>query len=254
VKRLIVAALFLTACAGQTSIGEPGAPPPTAAAADQAGNRLEALSPRGDESCTHDSVWCLDASGLITYSRDGTQRATTDAVDEAEERAVWPFAIRYGETAIVGITFRRSEGYSGGGATQDVITLYQVNASSRDATPVLSLPLYGSASIRACFDQEDRRARREACADEYAFAGALSLDATNANGRPRLVFTTEAATYPGRRSRMEDSTTAPPLQQSDLRWVRDDACSYRRVLAWAPGANAYAPDQPLPECSDYFTQ
>lgn len=253
-KRLIAAALLLAACsAPQQPRGETALPPQTTAATDQAGTRLEALVARGDESCTDDGAWCVNAGRVFTYGRDNTQRAASDTPD-LEEHEVWPFAVRFGETALLGVIAYYSDMYSGGGAQERVLTLYQVNASSRAAAPVLSVPVAGAASIRACFDEGDARARREACSDEYTFSGTLALDPTNADGRPRLVFTTEAATYPGARSRMEDSTQAPPLQQSDLVWTRDERCSYRRVLSWSDGAGAFAPDQPLPECPDYFTQ
>lgn len=93
-------------------------------------------------------------------------------------------------------------------------------------------------------------ARHGVCLDRYRFAAALALDENVSEGPPRLVLTTQAWTFPGRRSRTEDSAQAPPLSARDLVWARDDACSFRRVANRQGGA--YVWDAPLPACADYL--
>ncbi|WP_395645684.1 hypothetical protein [Terricaulis sp.] len=256
--RALALALVLAACTTMAD-DEPSnghaAAPPTVAASDRGGNRLEVLEHRNGRSCTPDNAWCVAPSGEFFNMRNGGSTVVTGATREEETQSTWPFAIRRANGhVIMGIVFTTSEMYSGGGATASVITLYDIASGQDAATPVVSLPYGGSASIRACFDEEDRRARREACSDEYEMSGSINLDATSTGAWPRLIFTTDAWTYPGRVSRSEDSTQAPPLTRADLVWAHDEACTYRRVLTYAPGAEGYAPDAPLPECSDYLTQ
>jgi hypothetical protein len=54
-------------------------------------------------------------------------------------------------------------------------------------------------------------------------------------------LTAQARTFPGRRSRLEDSTAAPRLRRSDLVWAPDPACSSRRIVAFDPAAGRYLP-------------
>lgn len=252
-KRALVLALLVAACATPGPRNDPGVPPPTVAAADAAGNQLEALVPRNGRLCTAAGAWCVAPTGEFFNMSDGSSVAIEDHANDAETQAVWPWAIhRANGHVILGMTFQKSDMYSGGGATMGVLTLYDVAPGADAATPVATLPDMGTASIRACFDEQDRRARRDACADEYEMAGSINLDASYAGPWPRLVLTTEAWTFPGHVSRTEDSTKAPPLTSADLIWVRDETCSYRRVLTF--GSEGYAPDTPLPECSDYATQ
>ena len=96
------------------------------------------------------------------------------------------------------------------------------------------------------------RRRRNACSDQYEFAGTLTLDPATRAGRPHFLFSARARTYPGRRALDSDSTTAPPLRPSDLHWAVDPACTYRRSLAPGAGDAGYTPDRPLPDCADYF--
>jgi hypothetical protein len=109
----------------------------------------------------------------------------------------------------------------------------------------------GQADIRACFSQADTAARRDACSDQYNFSGTLAIDPTVTSGAPHFVLSTEATTFPGKRSRSEDSTQAPPLTTADLTTVTDATCTYRRVFA-PNAAGVYAPDSPLPACGDYL--
>jgi len=146
--------------------------------------------------------------------------------------------------------------YSGGSAGMTWLTLYAVSNTDADVTPVFSVLLAGSAMIRACFDEDDMRERFEACHDEYAFAGSINLATYTQNGAPILIYEARASTYPGVRSRTTDTTESPLRSAADLVWVRDDTCTFQRTFERSPNsiAEAYAPDQPVPECSDYQTQ
>ena len=111
----------------------------------------------------------------------------------------------------------------------------------------MTVPTDAAIDIRACFSRADTRARHDACSDQYNFTGRLSVD--NSASPAKLVLVTEATTYPGHLSRNEDNTHA--LAASDLKTVRDETCSYRRVFTRGPNG-AYTPDQALPACEDYL--
>jgi hypothetical protein len=222
--------------------------------ADEAGNRMEALALSEDQTrwCSADGVWCVRA-GETPHVVHGDRSITLPSIDAAET-AVWPVIIRFAndESALVGLARTAHQMYSGGGGDATHVALFEVaDDAGVAAREALTLPTSGSVSIRACFDPEDEQARRGACLDEYKFESRATIDETVNSGAPRIVLETAASTYPGRRSRQEDSTEAPPLQESDLSWTGDETCSYRRVFT--RGADgAYAPDQPLPECADYL--
>lgn len=261
-KRLMIAAALLAcACTPPAADAPEGATPHEGVSlpmADAAGNRMEALSEQNGRWCTSDGAWCA----VLGESEFALMRGEQDvgvvprpAIDSHESLAVWPVIAREArdEGAIVGLTRSRNEMYSGGGGNTSYITLYQVQAGSLNAPEVLTFQSGGSFSIRACFDEDDRQARRDACSDEYIFGGDLALDEANASGPPRLVLQTTATTYPGRRSRLSsDSTTEAPLQESDLVTAADPDCSYRRVLTF--NGTAYEYDTPPPACEDYQTQ
>lgn len=254
-RGLLIAAL-VAGCAASETTSAPPAPPPTIATTDRAGNRLEPLAPCGEALCTADGGWRIDASGA-TYRGDGSVRSFGDEGQSAENRGVWPFVVFVGgapQHALFGVTTTTSEVYSGGSAEATVLTLYEVVAHNRDADPLLGVRLSGSAMIRACFNEADMRARREACHDEYAYAATLNLDPGAATGHPRFLYAAEAASYPGRVSRTEESTQAPALRGGDLVWARDEACSFRRTMVLSEEGNGYMPNEPMPDCSDYFTQ
>ncbi|HVY84204.1 MAG TPA: hypothetical protein VG943_03665 [Caulobacterales bacterium] len=248
-KRIVVAlALALAACA------PPQAPAP----------RIEEFVTPPQHStfalCTSDAAWCVkktdDVDGFI-YSFHGRDVATIR--DEEGEHSLWKI-VRMpradgAEDALVGDTNTEHAAYSGGGGSATHVTLYALSSSAPAHTPpraVLTFPLSAALDIRACFSEDDAQARRDACSDQYNFTGDLALDTSTPSAPPRLVLTTEATTYPGRRSRSEDSSAAPPLGPDDLKTVRDERCSYRRVFT-ANAQGIYMPDQPLPDCSDYLS-
>lgn len=229
--------------------------------------RLEALNQSAaGEFCTDDGAWCVvaAANGPIEVRRaaggEAQLAATIAPSDAMSEHGVWPSIIRQGdrggaETVIVGVTQTQNQMYSGGGGEATHVALYRLTSESNgasNAAPVFVAPLSGEISIRACFSPEDETARRGACLDEYSFSGTLAVDDASRAAPANLILTTEASTYPGRRSRTEDSRAAPPLGQSDLVRARDETCSYRRVLTFNAGSGVYEPDQPLPACPDYL--
>ena len=63
---------------------------------------------------------------------------------------------------------------------------------------------------------------------------------------------TIATTYPGRRSRSEDSREGRPLRQQDLAYWRDPVCSYTRRYRFDAAAGRYLPESPVPACDDYL--
>lgn len=257
---MIGAALFACACA-------PPAPPASAPeqemSRDGAGNRLEALA-GAERACTQDAAWCVvtDPAGTrVLFNANGAEREiATFASVEGEQRETWPFIVRQpgtegGESVLIGLQRTEHQMYSGGGASVTFVTLYALSSGTAIgalAAPVLTAPTSASVTIRACFSEADVAARRDACADEYNFAGEFSLDTENSIGPPRLVLTTVATSYPGRRSRTSDSTTEPPLEAADLVAVRDESCSYRRVASFDTTVNAYVFEQALPPCTDYL--
>ncbi|MBX3511124.1 MAG: hypothetical protein KF700_07980 [Hyphomonadaceae bacterium] len=245
-KRFAIAFVLLAAACGQR---EPAEAPVAEAEIvfDAAGNRMTELQQGPNGQCTIDGAWCVNIS-------DGAARVThasaAIAIPVADEAAagVWPHIILSGETTLIGVTTEVTTPYSGGGGQATHVTLYEI--ANGAARPVLTAPLAGALTIRACFSDEDVQARFEACADEYSFAGDLALDRENTDAAPRLVLTTEASTYPGRRNRAEDSSVNPPRSAADLvRW-RDEGCSYRRVARRE--GTSYVWDAPLPACTDYL--
>lgn len=254
-KRAMVAAAFLAACAtAPAGPGDPSMPPPTVAASDRAGNRLEALVVDGDRFCTASRSWCLTGDS-ITYMADGSLR--TPEVFEEGERAVWPFVVFVGgreDHVLLGITSTRREMFSGGGARATFLTLYEVAGWIPAAVdPLFGAQIGADVMIRACFSEEDARARQHACYDLYLFGATLNLDPSVTEGHPRFVYVSEALSYPGRISRDDDNTDRP-LRAADLVWARDETCSYRRVFTLVPEAEGYVADAELPACTDYRLQ
>ena len=254
-----------------------GAPAP--GGTDLAGNALEPLTAppaTGPDKaatgplCSADHRWCatIDTAGpaLVVQAgapgRHGEGRFTLPAAGDDQSYTLWPNIVLYGPeaaskgvTIIVGVQSERRTMYSGGEAATSELTLYRFvfdGAKDPDIREVLSTPISGSKMIRACFSQRDDDRRRGACHDQYDFDGALALDPTTRAGPPEFTFTTLATSFPGRRTLDSDSTTQPPLRQSDLKTVRDPVCSYRRAIRFDPARQLYAFDQPPPACSDYL--
>lgn len=250
-KRLLIAAAIacLAACSPPVAPEEAHNGPPsldgvTLPIADQAGNRMEALTQNDTRWCTSDSVWCIDGASVTA-----SFMPTGPAIALPAGGEVWPVIVRSGESALVGIITTDSQMYSGGGGSAQMLTLYEV--AEGVAREALRLPYSGRATIRACFDENDEATRAGACHDEYSFVTRISMDETVASGSPVLTLQTAAGSYPGPLTRMEDSTTRGALTEADLVWAQNAECTFSRT--YTRGADGlYAPDQPLPGCPDYL--
>lgn len=244
----------------------------TASVQDLAGNRLEAFDarpPQGPEGapplhCTADRSWCAEISRdvdqnistLHVFAGTPTGQPPAATFDLANsggdgDYALWPSIVRVAGShpgVLVGVEHHVSTSYSGGGGGATQLELVQVTGDT--ALSVLATPISGSVLIRACFGQRDFWLRRGACHDEYSFSGELTLDPTTAVGPPRLVLQTRATTFPAGALRAGDAARGR-LRPRDLVTVPDPACSYRRIFAVDAASNAYAPNSPLPDCSDY---
>ncbi len=260
---IALGALALCACAPSVPVRpEPPAPPPPAvASADQAGNRLEAMAENAGALCSQDGQWCVIAGSeagepaTLQHRGEGARRDYVVGPRERATARAWPFIVRLvdpaaNEPVLMGVLWETMDGYSGGGASETVLTLYTLGQGA--ATPVLEALYSGDVLIRACFSEADTRTRLGACHDEYVFAAALTLDQDNASGPPRFLYQSRAATYPGRVSRTQDAAERGALSAGDLVWSADETCSVTRAFRWT-GA-AYEPDTALPACEDYRTQ
>jgi len=248
-RRLLICVAVLSACAQEGAEVDAGPPadlaPVSLPVSDQAGNRMEALTQNGARWCTADNAWCVETDENGARAISGASTITLGQPSD-----VWPNIVRNADgSVVVGLIRTQSQMFSGGGGEASQLQLYTVAGDA--AQEAGALPYHGSLMIRACFGEEDQRARRDACHDEYDFATRISLNEAAASGPAQILLETAATTYPGRVSRNEDSTERAPLQESDLtRWV-DPACSYRRT--YVKGADGrYATDEPLPNCSHYL--
>ncbi len=247
---ILATALALGACANTPDLPAPPAlPAPVSAGVDQAGNRIEPLGGDMEERCTFDGAWCVEA-GLFRHA-DGRSFAAPAPYDRAEP-APWGFVMRAAGEVLLGQVWRTADAYSGGGASQAMLVLYRF--ADEAAAPVLTLQQSGDALIRACFSEADRRARRDACHDDYRFSSHVSLDPANAGPWPVLRYETQAVRFPGAVSRSADSAERGPLSAEDLVWAVDERCTITRTFAWNAAAGAYMPSEPLPGCTDYRTQ
>lgn len=261
-KRLMIAAIAMltSACTPPAAedapnTAEPSLPGVTLPVADQAGNRMEALSQATERWCTGDGVWCAINDGAGVVVMKSGQQAGSIAVGEPGENNswdAWPVIVRVGrndDSALLGVLFTTNQMYSGGGGQASQLILYSV--SNGAVNEVTRMPLGASADVRACFDADDETQRAGACHDQYKFVTRISLDETVAEGAPHIILETAAGSYPGRVTRNSDSLEAAPLTQADLVWAQDATCSYRRT--YSQGSDGlYAPDQPLPPCTDYL--
>ncbi|QDZ08490.1 hypothetical protein FPZ24_14260 [Sphingomonas panacisoli] len=249
---------------------------PAAPGRDVAGNRMLALvavkgpawfaAKEGERSalrCTPDRRRCMRVvqadkdwaveiyDGVPTKPEPAVRIAITG---EAEPYYVAPWQHIVEEANghwLVGALTTQTTGYSGGGASNETLTLYDLApGANADPPEVLNTLIGGSVMIHACFSERDMKQRAGACHDLYEFTCALTLDPATRSGRPRFRLATKARTYPGSLIRADDNTPKR-MTKRNLAWARDPACSYTRTLAW--NGTTYAPDRPVPECSDYLT-
>ena len=261
-KRFVIAAAILVcACTPPATrqdapnTAEPSLPGVTLPVADQAGNRMEALSQTSERWCTGDNVWCAVNDGAgISVLKGGTEigRVSVAESEEGQSWDSWPVIVRVGRddsSVLVGVTQTTRQMYSGGGGDAVQLVLYSVSGGA--ANEVGRLPLSAHSDVRACYSEDDEKQRAGACHDQYTFVSRISLDETVAEGAPRIILETAAGSYPGRLTRNADSLEAPALTEADLVWAQDPTCSYRRT--YSRGADGlYSPDQPLPPCTDYL--
>jgi hypothetical protein len=216
--------------------------------------------------CTSDRGWCAELvrdgeSWLLELvDRTGANGAERRVRFEPPDRqigdpffALWPHLVREaGGAVMIGLLAGRRNGFSGGGALATRLILVRFESGAARAAEVLTVPVEGSAMIRACFGARDMRLRRRACHDECEFSGALALAPDDGAGHPRLAFTTRARTYPGDLTPWEDSAERPPLRRGDLVWADHRGCSYRRTFAFDPAEGRYLADAALPDCSQFL--
>lgn len=242
---------------------------------DNAGNRLESMFPvktvkPGDPQpmlCTADKKWCALALN-DAENRTGASFEIFDKQDTASPIAsralipetdstsytVWPRIVRLADgTVLIGAEEQRFQGYSGGGGSVSTLHLFRVAPGKGEdsLTEIFGTVLSAGVLIRACFGERDMKNRRGACHDEYDFSGKVGLDPMPANGMPRFTVQTLATTYPGDVSRNEDSTVKEKLLKSDLVHKRNETCSYRRIFTYMAEQQGYAPNEELPDCSEF---
>ena len=218
-----------------------------------------ATHPSGAALCTRDRVWCVATQGekgplVITANGKEVGRQVPDAEDSDLQLSPLPALLRLSDgSAIVAVQVREPISYSGGGGEIATLRLLHIR---RDGAPrtVLTVPWNTDLMIRACFSEKDAKARAGACHDQYQFDGQLAVVKPAKSGPPTLTYTASAQYFPRGISRNADSLTLPPLKKSDLIWVNDRACSYRRTLSFDPASGVYKPDTPLPDCDQYTSQ
>jgi hypothetical protein len=207
--------------------------------------------------CSRDRVWCLitmqgkKAPLIVTVNGKEAARWVPDAADDTLQLTPLPSLLRLSDgSALIALQARQTVMYSGGGG--EIATLRLLHIRRSDAPRmVLTVPWKTDLSIRACFSEKDAAARADACHDQYQFDGHLAVAKPMMSGPPTLVYTANAQSFPRGISRNVDSLTLPPLKKSDLVWVRDSACSYRRTLSFDRASGTYKPDTPLPDCDQY---
>ena len=226
---------------------------------------LQTLTRVDDRACTGDGAWCVALMGGVQDGepvvRPVLRRADdATAIAKPENSAVESFQpclglIRLPDGgALAGVRVETRSLYSGGGGQATALRLYRLDVHGDAAsTPVLSVPLQASLTIRACFGEEDMAQRAGACHGEYNFEGVLTVEAAVGEGLPVLAYVTTATAYPRGVSRSEDSLEKPPLKPADLITVRDPKCSFTRRFTFDAAAGEYRPDRKLPDCSDYTT-
>ena len=215
--------------------------------------------------CTADRSWCAELVPdgeswrleLVDRTRSAAERRIRFEPPDRDvgnpHFALWPQLVREpGGAVTVGLLASRRAGFSGGGGLATRLILVRLEPAASRAAEILTVPVEGSALVRACFSEADIGLRREACHDEYELEGTLTLAPEPQAGRPRFLLTTRARTYPGEVERWEDSAERPPLRESDLVWADHRGCSYRRTFAFDPAAGRYAADAPLPDCGQFL--
>jgi len=232
----------------------------------QARTRIEHLrTDRVTGSCTTDRIWCLARTpdSLIVLHRENrnmrdiARLSLPSNEDDRVESAPWPSIVRVTipgqpEFVLVGVVRTEREMYSGGGGSLTHLSLFEVRAEApTQAHRVLEAPLASSFMIRACFSREDERAGRGACHDEYRYGATLTAPPQGPN-EARLIYRSRADSFPGRRSRQQDSNEQGRLRRGDMIRAVDRTCTFERTLTRNPSTGVFAWNAPLPPCNDYL--
>lgn len=261
----------------ESLIEQPGtAPPPALEGGDP--DMAQAVSPL---YCTADRAWCvrliasrnnprpsLQVQEFVPGEPEPRDRHVGYTGPERDGRfQVWPYLLRLApglgapsaptdpaqaafENVVVGVIVERTSGYSGGGASSSTLlleTIYHTDEGA-ETSSVLSLPVAGQASIRACYGEQDAALRKGACHDEYRFSATLSL-LPQGRGMPLLRYASTATRFPAFASRSRDSLARGALSDRDLRTARDPDCSFERTLRFDSGR--YVAEPALPDCSEF---
>ncbi|WP_420137782.1 hypothetical protein [Sphingomonas sp.] len=209
--------------------------------------------------CTRDRTWCIGGVHgatplVITVNGKQIARWSPDAPEDDLQLQPLPHMLRFRDgSALVPVEAREPVMYSGGGGEITRLHLIHVRPGMAPRT-VLIVPWHTDLMIRACFSEKDEAARAGACHDEYAFDGKLTAVKSRTSAPPMLVYAATAQSFPRGVSRTADSLTLPPLKKSDLIWINDRTCSYRRTFTFDKASGRYKPDMPLPACDQYSSR
>lgn len=209
--------------------------------------------------CSRDHVWCVTAPSersplVVRVKGKDAARWAPGTQDDTIQLKPLPQLLRLPDgSALVPVEVRAQAMYSGGGGEFTTLRLLLVRPGKAPRS-VLNLPWKTDLMIRACFSDKDAKARAGACHDEYQFDGQLTAVKPMKSRFPTLAYLASAQSYPRGISRNVDSLTLPPLKKSDLVWVSDRACSYRRTFRFDPASQRYKPNAPLPACDQYSSR
>jgi len=240
-------------------------------AAPVSGPVVSLVAGEGKRQCLPDRSLCLEvpptdeegaARATLRVSSAGAEAVSLALPEFAEAQSIelWPRLIRAKSNEgasryLVGILTGQSSMYSGGGGSASQLHLIELDATPkalRLGGEAIEVPWSGSLLIRACFSEEDRKDRLEACHDEYEFGATLVAAPGGTAAFPTLSYRAVATAFP-RVSRRSEDNSATKLTRADLVRARDPACTYDRVLRYDSATSRYVMDRPAPDCSDYTT-
>lgn len=157
------------------------------------------------------------------------------------------------KSILIGTITHTSDMYSGGGAWGDVLSLYYSEPfkAGEGAQSVLDIPIHGYKMIRACFSEEEYKARNSACHDEYRFDATFKPMQNFVNSMPIFEYSSNAANFPVGVS-LDADNSGRKLRKKDFIWQNNPDCSVKTKFHFDEQKKAYIPQKTLPECGDYF--
>jgi hypothetical protein len=162
--------------------------------------------------------WTLEIRDEPSANRAAPDRRIPLPVGEdagSEVYQIWPRVIHEASGGmLVGVERYRRAGFSGGGASETTLLLLRVTGDGEPAQ-VLSVRSGYTATIRACFTEQDYRSRG-VCHDEYELAGTLALAPRASGGHPSLTLEVNSRTFP--RGARGDSAERPRVPPRDRVW------------------------------------